>query len=119
MSLPTLQRVRTEDERQRLIAAAQADNDAMIYPTHGVYKNGEIAGAWSVAGIPLVLCWHKKDTIGPRDSLVMNNTVRALMDNVNQREYLIACNNSSPYIEHMEKFGYSPVWPTNIFVNNV
>lgn len=30
--------------------------------------------------------------------------------------YFIACNDKSNYINHMEKFGYKPVWPTNMFI---
>jgi len=116
---PTLQRVKNEAEAAALIAAAKADNDAMIYPTHGVYKNGEIAGAWSIASIPLVLCWHKSDTIKARDSILMRNTVDAVLDSQGVETYLTACNSNSPYIGHMEKFGYQPIWPTNLFAKNV
>lgn len=116
---PTLQKVRTPEQADALIAAAKADGDAMIYPTHGVYRDGEIVGAWSIAAIPLVLCWHKSDAIKARDSLVMRNTVDAVLDSQNVTAYATACNSGSPYLPHMEKFGYQPVWPTNLFVKNV
>ena len=115
MSLPTVRKITSKEERQAVINAAQADNDAMHFPTHVVMKGDEIVGGWCVAGIPLVLMWNKSTAISAKDSLILNNTAKAIMNDRDQAMYFMACNDNSPYIGHMKRFGFSPVWPTNIF----
>ena len=119
MSLPTVRRIVSEEERQAVVAAAMADSDNMHFPTHVVLKNNEIAGGWCLAGVPLVMMWNDSKRINARESLVLNNMVGAMMNDRGARTYFIACNDSSPYIGYMEKFGYRPVWPTNIFYRKV
>lgn len=116
---PTLKKIRSDAEADAVIAAARANNDSMIAPTHVVMKDGEIAGAWSVNAIPLVLCWHHTERMKARDSLLMKNTVDAVLDSAGVRQYVTCCRSESPYMEHMEKFGYEPVWPTNLFLRDV
>jgi hypothetical protein len=117
MPLPTAKKITTEEERDLVIKSALADNDNMIFPTHMVEKNGEVVGGWSLGAIPLVMVWHKSDAIGAKESLILNNTFKSIMNDRAPGSYFIACNDKSPYINHMEKFGYNPVWKTNLFVS--
>lgn len=117
--IPQLNKISSIEEAQKVIEAARSDLDAIIAPTHWVEKNGEIAGAWSINAIPLVLCWHHSKAMGARDSFVMRNTVDALLQDRGVPNYATCCRSDSPYIEHMEKFGYQPIWPTNMFLKNV
>lgn len=117
MSLPKARRIKDEAERQLVIQAALADNDSMTVPTHVIEKNGKIVGGWSLAKVPLVLVWHKSDEINAKESLVLNNTFRSIMNDRSTGPFIIACNGHSPYIKHMERFGFNPVWETNLFVS--
>jgi len=118
MPLPKARKIRTPEEQQLVINAAIADNDNMTYPTHIIEKGNEVVGGWSLGSIPLVMVWHKSDGINAKESLILNNTFRTIMDDRSPNGYFIACNNNSPYINHMQKFGYSPIWKTNLFVSN-
>lgn len=115
MSFPILKKITTPEEQRAAIAAAQADNDNMIFPTHVVLKDGKIVGSWCIGGIPFVMLWHSTEHMKARDSMIMNNTVGALMNDRGVAQYCLACNSGSPFIGYMDKFGYSPVWPTNLF----
>jgi hypothetical protein len=33
--------------------------------------------------------------------------------------YFIACNENSPYNSHMKRFGFNPIWKTEIFEGGV
>jgi len=117
MGLPKARRIKDKEEEALVIKAAIADNDSMTVPTHVIEKNGKVVGGWSLAKVPLVLVWHKSDEINAKESLVLNNTFRSIMDDRGSGPFIIACNGHSPYIKHMEKFGFKPVWETNLFVS--
>lgn len=113
---PIVSKIETKEDYEAAIQAAIDDNDMMVFPTHTVRKNGEIVGSISMARIPLVLFWNHKEKVKARDSLIINNTVESILNNNGTNNYFVACNSNSPYYGHVEKFGYKPVWPTNIFV---
>jgi len=115
MAFPTARRIASEQEHQAVVEAAMRDDDNMHFPTHVVIKNGESAGGWCLAGVPLVMVWHHSQNINARESLMLNNMIGAMMNDRGAGTYFMACNDRSPYIGYMEKFGYHPVWPTNIF----
>ena len=117
MSVPTVRKIRDEAERKAVIEAAIADNDQMQVPSHIIEKNGEIAGGWALSNIPLVLVWHKSDSISARESMYLNNTMRAVMNDRSDAPFVIACNNHSPYMGYMEKLGFQPIWETNLFLS--
>lgn len=117
MSLPTARKILTAEEHGRVVQAAIADNDSMHYPTHVVEKDGKIVGAWGLGNVPLVMVWHKSDDISPKESMILNNNFRSIMNDRGNQQFFIACNSKSPYIDHMGRFGFKPVWPTNIFLS--
>ena len=117
MPLPKARRIRDNAEKKAVINAAIADKDNMTVPTHVVEKNGKIVGGWSLGKIPLVLVWHKSDEINAKESLILNNTFRSIMNDRGEGPFIIACNGHSPYIRHMKRFGFNPVWETNLFVS--
>lgn len=117
MSLPTVRKIRDEDERKAVIEAAVADNDQMQVPSHIIEKNGKIVGGWALANVPLVLVWHKSDAINAKESLYLNNTCRSIMNDRSDAPFVIACNNHSPYMNYMEKLGFKPIWETNLFLS--
>jgi len=118
MPLPKARKIRTSEEQQLVIDAAIADNHNMNYATHVIEKGNEIVGGWCLGAIPLVMIWNNSNSINAKESLILNNTLRTIMDDRSPNGYLIACDNNSPYISHMKKFGYQPIWETNLFDSN-
>lgn len=119
MPFPEIRSIQTIDELRNVQNAATADGDNMRFPTHGVYKEGQIIGGLCLNGIPLALAWMSKEHAKARDSLFVQHAVDAMMDQQSAKSYLMACNSHSPFYLHMEKFGYKPVWPTNMFVKQL
>ena len=117
MPIPIIKKIKTLEEKQEVIDAAVADNHNFYIPTHAVIKNNEIVGAWSLGAIPLVTAWHKTDGVNAKDSLIINKSICAIMDDRGHQPYIIACDETSPYINYMEKFGYKNPWKTNLFLS--
>jgi len=117
--IPTVKKIKTQELRDKVAGLAESDNDNMQFPTHAVYKNDEIVGGWSVAGFPLLLCWHHSNKVSARDSMIINSTMDAVMDSAGHPIWWMACNSESPYYNHVEKLGFKHVWPTNIIIKGV
>ena len=115
MSLPILKKITSDEQRIAVVQAALSDNDNMTFPTHVVMKGDKIVGGWCLGGVPLVMCWHSTTEVNAKDSMILNNAVAGIMNDRGVGMYMMACNNESPYINYMERFGLKPVWPTNIF----
>jgi len=118
MSLvPTLRQIRSKEEQEAILKVAREDNDGVMFPSHVVLKNGEVAGAVSLGAIPFVCLWHSSKLLGPKDSLILKSIYDAVMEQKGTPQYFIACNKASPYLGHMDQLGYSPIWETNLFYN--
>lgn len=118
MSLvPTVRQIKDLAEQETVLKVAKSDNDGVMFPSHVVYKDGQIAGAVSLGVIPFVALWHHSNLIGPRDSLILKSVYDAVMEQKGFPQYFIACNEASPYVNHMDKFGYASIWATKIFTN--
>lgn len=116
MKVPVMKKITSEEERQAVISAALADGDNMQFPTHAIWKGDDIVGAWCLAGVPLTLAWHHTQKMSPRDSFMAKNIAASIMNDRGVKMYFMACNSQSPFIGHMERFGFTPVWATNLFV---
>jgi hypothetical protein len=117
--LPKVRKIKDLETMQRVLAAARSDNDGCSYPSHYVEKNGEIVGCASVASVPVLMLWHDSKKIGPKESMQLQNTYETLIEEKGVPGYIIMCNKESPYHGHMQKFGYQPVWETDIFVKEL
>lgn len=115
MSLPILRKINSPEERLAVIQAAKNDNDMMHFPTHVLIKDNQIAGSWCIAAVPFLAAWHNTQLMQAKDTLVAINTVSSIMNDRNSGGYFTSCNSNSPMFEHMERFGYQPIWPTNLF----
>lgn len=113
--IPQFKKIDTPEERQAVVDAAVANNDNMVFPSHVAYKNGEIIGGYSLNVVPAVMCWTHSEKATARDSLQIKRCIDSVMSDRGNKIYMTACNSDSPYYQHMEKFGYHPIWPTNIF----
>ena len=117
--IPTIKKIKTNELRQQVVQAALLDGDNMQFPTHAVYKNGEVVGGWNVGGFPLLLCWHDKHKVSAKDSVMINATMDSVMNSAGHEVWWMACNSGSPYYDHVEKLGFKHVWPTNIIIKGI
>ena len=113
--VPTIRKIHNLELRDAVAQAARDDNDNMQMPSHVVLKNNEIVGGWQIAQMPLVLAWHHTQKVSAKDSMIINSTVESMMSDNGLNNYWMACNSHSPFMGHMEKFGFNPIWATNIF----
>ena len=113
--IPTLRKINDPKIKDAVAKAAKDDNDNMQMSSHVVLKNNEIVGGWQIAQMPLLLAWHHTKKVSAKDSMIINSAVESMMSSAGVNQYFMACNNHSPFMGHMEKFGFDPIWPTNIF----
>lgn len=115
MALPEFKKIITPEQRIAVIEAAVADNDNMTFPTHAVMQGDDIVGGWCMGGVPLAMCWHHTEKMHAKESFHINGIASSIMNDRGHAMYMMACNSESPFYNHMARFGYNPVWPTNIF----
>jgi len=115
MSFPIVRQIRCQEEAHAVLAAARANNDSLIHPTHCVTRNGEIIGAASIGAVPLLLVWNHTEKVRAADSLHLKRVYDAIMETKGAPRHFVACNQHSPYNAHMKRFGYQPIWTTEIF----
>lgn len=106
-----------EAERQKVYAAIKNDNDNLNHASHVWTREGEIVGAASMAAIPAILMWHRSDRVRARDSLHFIRVYESVMDQMGFPRFWTLCNSNSPYREHMEEFGFKPIWETKLFMH--
>ena len=116
-----VRKIKTKEEYKYAVKVANENGFKIPYPSHILYnKNGEVAGTWSLANIPLVIVWSHTDRMQRLDSMYHNETLAALMDEKGYSKFLIACDKDSPYYKHMSKFGYKSLdWETCMFTKNL
>ena len=112
--IPTLRKIQDADLKELVAQKAKEDGDNMQLPSHVVLKNGEVVGGWNIGQVPLLMCWHHREKVSAKDSLIINSTVESMMSHVGINQWWMACNSHSPYMKYFEKFGHNLVWPTNI-----
>ena len=117
--VPKVRKIQTIEELEAVREAAREDKDNMLYPSHIITKDDKIVGGWCLGTIPLVLVWNSKKLFSARDSLTQINTIDAIMDDRNNKRYIIACNSNSPYFDNMERLGYGKGWSTNLFSKKI
>ena len=116
-----VRKIKTKEEYKYAVKVANENGFKIPYPSHILYnKNGEVAGTWSLANIPLVIVWSHTDRMQRLDSMYHNETLAALMHEKGCNEFYIACDNYSPYYKHMDKFGYKSLdWQPSMFIKSL
>ena len=112
---PRLRRIANEDERKKIYEIARAENDGVDHVSHVWTRDGEIVGAASLAVVPCTFGWHRRDKISARDSFHIFRLYESVMEQAGFPFYWTMCNSESPYNEHLKKFGFKPIWKTEIF----
>ena len=116
---PKVRQIVTLEEEASILDAAVSDNDCIKYPTHVVERDGKIVGAASIQRVPLMMVWHHTKNITARDSFHLKLVYDSIMETKGFPRYIIACNEHSPYNSYMKKFGYNPIWKTELFEGGI
>jgi hypothetical protein len=119
MSLPTVHKITNLDVVKEIKSCAAKDDHYVLAPTHVVKKDGEIAGYWSINGVPSVHLWHDSSKITARDSTHLVSLIDHSVMEMDHRVYVITCASSSPYFPHMERFGFKPVFQSNLLIKEI
>ena len=119
MSVPVAVKLKTQGKRDLIAKLAKEDNDNMNIPTHAILKGDEIVGGWNLCEVPMVLLWHDSKKVTAKDSLLLNALQESMLSQIGVQQSYIACNSHSPYYKHMHRFGFEPVWETNLFFKDL
>ena len=118
-AFPRVRLIQTLEQETEALQAARANNDSIIHPTQVVERDGEIIGASSFGRVPVLLLWNHTEKVSARDSMHLKRVYDSIMETKGFPKYFIACNENSPYNSYMKKFGYNPIWKTEIFEGGV
>lgn len=114
MIYPTARKVSGPQDVQAIADAMGKDNRLEIMPTHIIEKNGEVVGHWSINSMPLLLAWHH-DNLKGRESLVLINTIKTLMNDRGHKQHMIGLSKESPYNDYFPRIGYNLLGSTNLY----
>ena len=112
-----IRRIR-EDEQEKLVELAAADDHIVLFPTHVVEKNGEIVGYLSIGAIPIVNLWMDSKRVKSTDSIAVIGQLDAIMDDSGTPTYYMPCSENSPYHPYMERAGFQAALKTNLYVKS-
>lgn len=119
MSFESALRVRpigSQSEFDQLVVSAKADDHVVLFPTHAVWKNGEIVGYGSINATPMVNVWLDSKRIGPRDSVQLLGVAEALAATQGLKQIIMPCAENSPFFPMMEKLGFKRLGFTSLNV---
>jgi hypothetical protein len=111
--------IRSNDELKQLIEIAAADNHVVIGPTHLLIKGDEIVGYMSLGGITHVHNWFHSEKGNAKDSLLAISQGEAILAQQGITNYIVACDEESPFFGKMEKIGFTPLFNTNLYSKEV
>lgn len=114
-----IRKIKTEEELIATLKAGEMDNDGIKFPSHMIMKDDRIVGSWSLNKVPLAMLWHDSNSVGVRDSMLLNKTMDAVMNDRGHDNYLMACDSTSPYSSYMDRAGYKLIWNTNIYYKEI
>ena len=114
MKYPSLKLVSNENI-EALAKKLQEDNHPLLFPSHVVEKDGNIVGALSIGSTPVSFFWMHSKESSPLDSLIAIQVAENIARVQGQRVGLVACSETSPFYQQMEKLGYKLLMKTVIF----
>ena len=100
---------------QQLIELASSDDHPVMFPTHIIEKDGKITGYMSIFATPIVNVWFDSKSLSVFDTVRAIDQAEAVMRNAGAGEYIVACAETSPVLQIMEKRGYTTVFDTTLF----
>jgi hypothetical protein len=117
--LPTLRRLRTEEELRALQAAAATDAHAPFAPSHLVHKNGEIVGYGSLGVVPLLTVWLHSAKVRPIETIGLMKSMEAVFNDRGAPCVVAAVDPKSPFAQAMPKLGWQAVGTFTLYLKTV
>lgn len=118
-SIACLDRIRSQEEFEKLRELARQDSHGLYTPTQVVRKNGEIAGYFSVGAHPHVLGWLSRDKMTPRDSVGVINTMECFLAVGGTTHVAFPMPKRSPFHNLMPALGYTNLDEYSFFVKQL
>lgn len=97
-------------------AAAEADNDGVVFPTHVMRREGEIVGAMGINSTPLLTLWMHRQKTSAFDSIAVLDRVADFMRFTGRTAYAAPCARTSPFYPHLQKLGFRELLDGGFFL---
>jgi hypothetical protein len=110
--------IRNQAELKALVEAAAGDNHVPLFPTHLVWRGGEIVGYLSLLNTPVVNYWSHSQKMRGRESLEFIRWAEA-MAACQVPQIIVPCAVDSPFFKLMPEMGYTLVGHTAFFVKKL
>ena len=94
-------KITTEEQYNILMDEAFEHGYELLNPSHLVYSDGELVGAFGV--MPMALIWMHPKKARKLDTFFMMASLDALIRQGEDKEYCINCEKSSPFFPLLEK----------------
>ena len=104
----------TEELLSKALKGAHDDGHGILYATHCVVREGEVIGAFSVFS-PTIYWWMHTERSGSRDSLMVHQAMKGLVENQGSAVHYMPIQKSSPYLPYMRSMGYESMGEWEIF----
>ena len=88
--------INTQELLDKVNEAANENGRRPMYPTHAVFKDGEIVGSFCTHS-PTVYWWMHSEKVTNRDSTVIFQSLDTLMNQNNTSSYMLPCHPKSSY----------------------
>ena len=82
--------------------AAKENGRVLMFPSHVIFKKGEIIGAFCTRS-PTVYWWTHSEKVTRSDSKYIFNSLETLMNEGNSPTYILPCHLESPYYSILNK----------------
>lgn len=108
----------TADDLSKLRAAAEDDNHHFpLYPTHAVFRDGEIVGSVAALSIPLLAVWAHSSKLTHRTTCeLINTSVNIARARNGGNPIVTMCPPGSPIYPAMEGLGFVKFSETTLFL---
>lgn len=113
---PWLRPLQNVEEFGKLEELAKADGHGVLAPTHVVWKEGEMAGYFSIGAVPLVLTWFSTKKLFARESLGLINVAENQVVLGGGRGVITPVLKTSPFHPIMPSLGYKNGGEYDLFV---
>lgn len=109
----------SNEELKALIELAKKDDHVVLGATHILTKNDEIVGYMSIGGITHVHNWFDTENVTASDSIIAISQAEAIMASQGVKNYIVACDEQSPFFSKMDRLGFKALFNTNLFTKEV
>jgi hypothetical protein len=115
---PEIRPITSEDLAALQLEAAKDDHQVW-FPTHTLWKDGELVGYISDQVMPVVNLWLHSKKLKAKDSLQLLKQYDEYCKAKGQNGYVMPCSQNSPFFPKMPKLGFRYFGSTSLFYKNL